>query len=176
MRTPAHDLATSRLFLSHEDVDLIQRLVDKMFGSVVVDLGAGGGTTALAVLTAPFTAHISVVYTVDKDPANLDWARMAVANVGELDRWVPVYGHSWGTFAAHPDLLLVDAGHEYNDVTRDLEQWIPRMETGDGYIWFDDYSGEYPGVTVAVNERIRSGQLLEIERAGKSIATRLRDH
>lgn len=53
MSCPAHDLADSRRLLLREDVDLIQRLaLERLPGKgVVLDLGAGSGTSALAVLS-----------------------------------------------------------------------------------------------------------------------------
>jgi hypothetical protein len=50
--------------------------------------------------------------------------------------------------------LVVDGSHRYEDVKRDIEDYLPKLKPG-GIVFFDDY-GPYhaPGVRRAVNEFI----------------------
>lgn len=73
--------------LTPEDVDLIQdavRQLAKIKDLYVVDLGAGSGTTAGAVLAA--RARNLTGVTVDIDPVNLEWSRRFVTATWEWDR------------------------------------------------------------------------------------------
>ena len=49
------------------------------------------------------------------------------------------------------DAIYIDAGHQYNDVTNDLNNYSNFVKT-DGYICGDDYKPKYPGLMKAVDE------------------------
>lgn len=172
----AHSLAASRNMLCQEDVDLIQKTVKKylMFRMIpeVIDIGAGSGTTALAVLCANGSA---VVHSVDTDKRNLDWAEEAVKQAGFHNSWAG-WNMDSAAFAEklgyEPDLILIDGDHSYEGVKRDIEAFVPRVRQG-GYIWFHDYHGpEKYGVEEAVDEAITDGRLAVVEKAGWGILTR----
>ena len=58
-------------------------------------------------------------------------------------------------------LLLVDGSHEYEDVITDIEDFVPHVLPS-GYVVFDDALGEaYPGVTRAIDERMRTREDFE---------------
>ncbi|QGU00621.1 hypothetical protein SYNTR_2027 [Candidatus Syntrophocurvum alkaliphilum] len=49
-------------------------------------------------------------------------------------------------------VLVIDGSHHYDDVSKDLNLYIPKVKN-DGYIFIDDYvSWAYPGVCRAVDE------------------------
>lgn len=163
MITPAHRLAATRMFLTHGDVDdlimLVNSVDDPAAIATIIDLGAGSGTTAIAVLDTAPKAH---VLTYDISTENLDWAQKnIVGSLGEqeLARWAGVH-NSVLEGAAHwhgskVDLLLHDASHEEEDVYNDLVAWWPHLIVG-GYVWVHDAKPmagaqeEYPGVLRAV--------------------------
>lgn len=173
---PAHALAASRRFLCAEDVDTIHMLTQALPAErevTVVDLGAGSGTTALAVFAAR-PERVRVV-TVDNDQANLDWASLAVRNVGQEHHWTPMRRDAGEPFIVDAGLLLHDAGHTEGDVERDLRAWLPRLRVGTP-IWVHDYGvhhkastmpdERYPGVARAVQRLIREGMLAQDGTAG----------
>ena len=49
------------------------------------------------------------------------------------------------------DMIFLDGSHEYEDVKRDIEKWLPCLMPG-GLICGHDYSNEYPTVKRAVTE------------------------
>lgn len=153
--TAAHQLAASRRFLTQEDVDDIQRLVEGMPKRPinVVDLGAGSGTTALAVFC--IRSKRLKVWTVDIDAQALSWAEANLKGFGYLylGRWFPklISSHKlaldWEE--GKVDLLLHDADHSEKAVYRDILAWLPHM-AANGIIWVHDYKGDYPGVARAI--------------------------
>ena len=50
------------------------------------------------------------------------------------------------------DFVFIDANHEYEDVKKDIESWLPKIKSG-GYIGGHDYNANsFPGVIKAVND------------------------
>lgn len=148
----AHKLAISRNFLLVEDVDLIQKHVSLLRRDRVVeiaDLGAGSGTTALSVLCIRSKDIRIITYDISQD--NLNWARLAVKNIGCLDVWQCECCPSW-TYPHRVDMLLIDADHSYEGVKKDLDAWLPFLEPGTP-VWAHDYlHKDYPGVKQAIDE------------------------
>lgn len=157
--TPAHRLAATRMFLTQGDVDdlieLANSIADPEAVATVIDLGAGSGTTAIAMLD---TLRRTNVITYDISEENLNWAeKNIIASLGEqeLDRWAGIHDSvldgaaKWG--ASKVDLILHDASHEEDDVYADLKAWWPHLVKG-GYIWVHDVDPmagaqeTYPGV------------------------------
>lgn len=163
--TPAHKLAASRMFLTQEDVDDIIGLVEKIHEEPVVwDLGAGSGTTTLAVFQ---TNPKATVYTVDIDAENLEWARKNVEAYNlDTSTWHGL--HMTALAAAGQrvgcDLLLHDASHDGDIVEQDLRAWIPALAKGT-MIWVHDYkempgaAESYPGVKAACDRLVKEGLL-----------------
>jgi predicted O-methyltransferase YrrM len=57
----------------------------------------------------------------------------------------------FGPWKSSVDLVLIDAGHLYEDVRADTEAAL-RMLSDDGVIVWDDYTSGWPGVVRAVDE------------------------
>ncbi|MEW5772534.1 MAG: class I SAM-dependent methyltransferase [Thermodesulfobacteriota bacterium] len=57
------------------------------------------------------------------------------------------------------DLVFVDAGHQYEEVSADLADWHPKVRPG-GWLVCDDYTAEWPGVVRAIEETRLPGQFL----------------
>lgn len=62
-------------------------------------------------------------------------------------------GDSWDARGRYdPDVVVVDAAHDYESVCRDLDAWLPKMKPN-GLIIGHDYGGKFHGVTRAFDER-----------------------
>lgn len=173
MTCPAHQLAETRRMLTADDVDLIRFAATMLAGApVVVDLGAGSGTTAAAVFAERPEA---CVFTFDVDPEAVGWAERFVGSLGDVF-WVGLVSDSAEAariFADDTvDLLMIDSSHEYEQTVAEIAAWRPRMVRR-GLVWFHDYVGEYPGVTRAVDEAVARGELEIIAQRGLGILTRV---
>lgn len=174
MTNPAYALAASRLFLSQDDVAAIEGIMHSVRHELprVIDLGAGSGTTALAVFGVNQQAG---VFTVDRELEALQWS---LANV--RPHFPDVYHATVLEDSAKAaerfsdetvDVLLHDAGHEYDDVHRDILAWWPKLKPG-AWVWIHDFSpppwgGEdYPGVSRACEALVLAGHLYEVGRPG----------
>lgn len=51
------------------------------------------------------------------------------------------------------DIVYIDGSHKYNDVLRDLKDWLPKVKK-DGFIAGHDYCKKFKGVVQAVNQTI----------------------
>ena len=51
------------------------------------------------------------------------------------------------------DMIFIDGSHEYFDFKRDLEKWIPFLDTG-GLLSGHDYDLSYPGILQALFETL----------------------
>lgn len=177
---PAHALAASRGFLCAQDVDLLHVLANKLPKKeqiIIADVGAGSGTTALAMFASRQDA---LVYTVDIDETALHWAGKAVENIGKLTQWYGIKGDAGKvpkTLNMVFDAVLHDAGHEYGDVYHDLVAWHPLLKPG-GLCWVHDFGptgdapippNSYPGVARAVEELILQGAFDMVEMRGWGI-------
>jgi tRNA A58 N-methylase Trm61 len=170
------------MFLTKEDVDDIARLVGlcKKNQPLVVDLGAGTGTTALTVLLANPRAK---VVTVDINQENLDWADLNIRGFGVLtSNWFPVLSEADKVaeqfLLGQVDILLHDADHSEQAVRMDLTSWFQILETG-AYIWVHDYyrkdlnSEEYPGVKIVCDELRKNRLVRKLKTNGIGFAARV---
>lgn len=164
--------------LGGEDIALIRELVRQIPTGqkprLVVDLGAGSGTSALAVFTAG-RDDIRVV-SVDVRREALDNTRANMEQYGFLTRWQGLQGRSdriaWSGDAMI-DLLLCDSTHDYASQADELEKWLPYVWPK-GLVWVHDYTDQsrYPGVSMAIDEAVKAGRLKKIETRGLSWAGR----
>lgn len=180
--TPAHQLAASRLFLTKEDVDDIIMLMGLLLDvdPVVVDLGAGSGTTALAVLQTNPSAFVT---SIDNLQANLHWAE---ANLMAFGIDTVNYKSILGDASKVPEeiemvhLLLHDADHSEKAVKKDLHAWLmgPGLYHG-ALLWVHDYlpmpgaEETYPGVKKVCDDLVERGFLEQIPTTGIGFAARV---
>ncbi len=155
----AYALAASRQMCCAEDltllVDVVRDLSDRPY---VVQLGAGSGTMALAVLGARDDVTL---WSYDIDQQALNWERQALKNAKVdfdpkgLRTYIQINqdsvdaGRRWGK-VKQIDLLIIDADHSYEGVKADLEVWLWHCDL----VFVHDYDGatapsQYPGVAKA---------------------------
>lgn len=172
MTTPAHELARSRLFLTVEDVDLIISLVKDLPVKfpVIADIGAGSGTTALAVMSQNSRAKLT---TIDINAENVGWTRKNVEPYYSMDRWNGIVSDSVEAAKLFDDrhfhMVMLDTSHEYEATKQEIVAWLPKLKHN-GVFWFHDYIGSQ--VDKAVDEAVKAGLLTKIAKAGLGWAGR----
>lgn len=187
MSCHAHTLAASRNMLVAEDVDLIREMVSNFKSDealLAVDLGAGAGTTALAIF-AERQVGVRVI-SVDHNPESLHWAGVAVSNIGRAGQWQGVLSYAAAEALVAQEavggvrlgLLLVDDDHSRDGVLMACRHFLPLVSEA-GAVWFHDYASaigripgvteEYPGVRQAVEEMVAAGILSIIEARGLGV-------
>lgn len=173
MTCMAHKIAESRGLLTAEDVDLIRELARQLPAPAeVVDLGVGGGTSALAVLVEARPGDVFVT-SYDIDEQNLHWAGVAMRNEGREDDWAGhlrpsldgVRDFADGTL----DLILLDTSHEYDDTVAELAAWLPKLRDGVGLMWCHDYVGDYVGCRRAIDEAVAAGAAYIVVPPGRGL-------
>lgn len=135
----------------------------------IFEIGTYDGATTLVLAR---NAPEAEIFTLDLPPVAATAARIPeeianaqegagkrFAGASEADRITQLFGDS-GTFDFSPwhgavDLVLVDAGHDYDSVAADTASAV-RMVSERGIIVWDDYDGGWPGVVQAVDEAGRS--------------------
>lgn len=166
-------------FLTVAELETLEALArDLPLNPVIVNIGAGYGTSALTFVEARPDA---LVYTIDnREPSHPDGSleneRMAFANAGLLytlnHAWYQILddsravGRGW-LFGgnAFVDLLFIDGDHEYKGCAGDIDAWVANIVNG-GVIAIHDYDKAqndprthgrlhpFPGVDKAVRERL----------------------
>ncbi len=175
MSCPAHALAASRGMLAAADVDLIRDVVAGLSpGDTIVDVGAGSGTTALAVFAERTNMHL---VSIEADVHTMNWARQAVENIGASELWDDRVEDAIEAAASFPDrhasFIILDAAHTEEAVRAELEAWLPKLAPG-GYLLVHDYDALtapsfYPGVKIAVDLFIAMDEIQRVKQQGWSI-------
>jgi predicted O-methyltransferase YrrM len=159
-------------FFSVEEAVAVQLLVKRLGqGAQVVELGTYQGKSAVAIASVlPPEGLLHCVDTFqgmvlkpgqDRPPmqdvvqANLNALARHLAAFG-VGRKVRVLVGDTSTAAKRfaeqsLDLVHIDAGHQYEDVRRDITDWYPKLKVG-GFLVFDDVEPAWPGVVQAVRE------------------------
>jgi len=124
---------------------------------IVVDIGAGSGTSTIAMLE---TREDLMVFSVDRE-TNKDEAitnehlRLQETGLDKTGRVVRIWGDSKYVglrFPIQPDILFVDGDHRTAGVVADIETWHNAVVKG-GLIFFHDYDSELWGEVKAVVDR-----------------------
>lgn len=161
-------LTSEKLSVRHDfrylDLDVIKGLKELACSlgpdPFVVNLGAGFGTSALALLESRDDLHLVTVdyHEESTEIGSLADERDSVMAAGFLDdpRYEQLQGYSAETGKSWNrglvDMVFVDASHSYEACKEDALAWLPRIEDG-GIIAFHDYWDRWNyGVIKAVDE------------------------
>jgi len=173
-------------FLQPIEIGLLDRLV-KMLPKdpLVINLGAGVGTSAMVVLEARDDVY---VVTVDKECGeNSLGGLLNEEHIIRGAKWLhrrssicsesTAAGKNWRHFKEEPwwrgrvDMVIHDAAHQYETVLTEIEAWLPLVRAK-GIIAAHDYdSPNWGGVVDAVDETLRA-KFKYIDQQGMMIAFR----
>jgi len=124
---------------------------------VIVNIGAGAGTSGLVFREACLDAELYTVDFCESGPlGSLEGERNAFRDTGLahptqiLGKSADI-GKSWNP-DKKIDLLFIDDGHHRPDVIADIEAWWPHVKIG-GIVIFHDYNAApWPDVEEVVDE------------------------
>jgi predicted O-methyltransferase YrrM len=166
----AKELSKSFGFLKLGEVELLDQLVKTLpKDPLIINLGAGVGTSAMTILEA---RDDSFVVTVDRECGEhplgglqnehhviraAKWLHRRVGICSESatagKNWWHYKEESWWRRKA--DMVIHDATHEYDPVTAEIKAWLPRVRAK-GIIMAHDYSlNDWTEVVKAVDILLR---------------------
>jgi len=154
----AYDVAARLVFMSLAEVGMLQEYALKLPpNSLIVNVGAGAGTSGLAFLQSRDDVR---VVTVDINADGYGSLRgeenaLRMAGLWESDRHRQILQDSSSTgreWSHGPvDLVFIDADHSREGALKDIEAWAPNVRPG-GYLLLHDFDNLplWPGVKQAV--------------------------
>jgi hypothetical protein len=180
----AKELGETFGFLQPVEIELLDQLIKGLpKDPLVINLGAGVGTSAMAILEARDDVY---VVTVDKECGELPLGGLLnEENIIRGAKWLhrrssicsesTAAGKNWYRFKEEPwwrrkvDMVVHDAAHDYGLVLTEIEAWLPRVRAK-GVIAVHDYdSPNWGGVVNAVDETLRA-KFKYIDQQGMMIA------
>jgi predicted O-methyltransferase YrrM len=151
----------------HETMRLYGLALDIPENGAIVEIGSyrGKSTTVLAIGAKERSAR---VYAIDPFEGVMDGhvvtghdrdhLRYALVNAGVVDSVEIITGYSLETAKTWKrpiDLLWIDGDHSYEAVKADLKAWSKHVK---GKIALHDYTQNWPGVPMAVDEFVADGK------------------
>ena len=158
-------------YLSMEELKFLIRLVKSLPDDpLVVNIGAGVGTSTMAILEARKDSFVVSVdlYAGVRPIGGLGNEYLQVKDAGMLGRrfeicsdsaragddWLKNTNNRW--WRRKVDMVFHDAAHGEETLTTEIEAWLPRVRAN-GIIAVHDYTSEYwGGVCKAVDDLLRS--------------------
>ncbi len=150
-------------YLTRDELQELKRLAQLLPDNpVVVNIGAGGGTSGLAFMESRADLQL---WTIDKTAESSPYGCLAgeqavfeSAGFWGDPRHTQIHGLSqdvgrvWDGPAV--DLVFVDGDHTYEGCKGDIDAWEPQLKPG-GLLAFHDYDRPWAGheVELAVDER-----------------------
>jgi len=170
--TRAEHLARSFGYLTVNEVGLLAKYAQLApENATVVNIGAGVGTTAMAVADVR-PDLLPTLYTIDNTLMATGHGLVNEQNAF-LEHGFPAYpvqiladAHEarvkhWADNKPI-DLLLVDDGHLEHEITRDITDWVPLVKKG-GIILFHDYGKDvWKDVKLVVDKMMTAHKQLEV--------------
>jgi len=143
----AHDVVEWTGYLFHHEVDTLAELAQSLpENPVVVNIGAGNGTSGLALLQSrPDLFLWTVEKQLESSPFGClegEWAVFDKAGLWPCERYAWIHGDSievgekWDKGAV--DLIFVDGDHSYEGCAGDIKSWLPYIKPG-GLLIVHDY-------------------------------------
>lgn len=126
------------------------------FDPVAINIGAGAGTSALALLLGhPRLLVVSVdisMKQLDSERRNLEWMALSDERHEQIHGDSAEVGRDWARGLV--DLVFIDGDHTYQQVREDIWMWLPHIVEG-GILCGHDYGWEkWPGVKQAFDEEM----------------------
>ena len=167
----AKELANNFGFLTLWEMELLDQLVKTLpKDPLIINLGAGVGTTAMTILEARDDAFVVTIdERCDEHPlGGLENERHIIRAAKWLHRRAGVCsesataGKNWWSYKEESwwrrkvDMIIHDAAHERVPITAEIKAWLPRVRAK-GIIVAHDYSSkDWGDVVTAVDELLRS--------------------
>jgi predicted O-methyltransferase YrrM len=179
--TTAEDVQRSFHYLYPQELPALKMLVLQLPPQpLVINIGAGAGTSGLAIMESREDAWLATIDIQDASSPYgcLEGERQVMTAAGYGDmfgfRWFQVHADSkevgrnyrfwFANVQKMPNMVFIDGDHSYEGCKGDIEAWLPHIAPG-GIIAVHDYLKEnlqadpngphpmpWPGVDSAVNE------------------------
>lgn len=180
MTCQAHEVVDARGLVTHDDVDFIIKIVQDLPAPMlrIVDIGAGGGTTALAALIGAFPRPTQMI-SIDTNDLNLIETHTQTRHYREVSghafTWDKIFANSIravaeveGTF----DFIMLDTSHELEETLGELAAWLPKLGP-QGMFWAHDYSApSFPGCKQAIDSLAKLGLIQILSEKGLGVCFR----
>lgn len=175
----AYALQKSFGFLYYEEVGFLAELADMLpLAPIIINIGAGVGTSALTFLEA---RHDATVITIDiqkkaRGEGGLENEENALkqADLYQTDRYKQIHGDSkeiGATWNGKVDMVFVDGEHSYENCLGDIKVWLPHIKEN-GILAVHDYAPPWPQVRQAVDESL-VGKYEHVKTVASIIAFRI---
>lgn len=133
-------------YMTHAEIDFLKSLAYGLPPDpLVVNIGAGGGTSGLAFMECrPDLRLVTIDITLESSPLGCLEAEQTVlkeAGLYDTSRWYQIHGDSVevGINWDQPvDMVFVDGNHSYEGCTGDILNWMQHLRPG-GVIAVHDY-------------------------------------
>jgi predicted O-methyltransferase YrrM len=172
--TTSYEVGAKTGLLGVKEIELIKKLVNELRPyPTIVNIGAGSGTSALAMLEE---RDDLLIWSIDNEfPTTHRYTPGEKQNLIDAGFWesgsvIQVWGESqlvglkWNIWF---DMIFVDGNHKYEPVKRDIELWMPWLKPG-GYALFHDYGTKQQkpksGVKDAVDELLSDWEFVDYQR------------
>jgi predicted O-methyltransferase YrrM len=150
--------------LTLDEVNYLKQLVDCVdAGGRVLNVGAGAGTSALAMAE---DRPDLIIVSVDIDRDNQASERRVFAEAGINNRLIQLAGDSRSVAAVYADepfdLVFIDDGHLEPEIAGDIAGWFPHVKMC-GIMAFHDYTSKHwPDVKKVVDAMLAGQERLEL--------------
>lgn len=139
------------------DFELLRKCLDATDTRWVVMIGSGLGVLSAVVMEYSKAS----LFSIDIDPNNKERENLKSVGLHDSLRLEQFVGES-SHVGRHAytlelvDIIVVDGGHDYEQVKADIEAWTQHLRPG-GILFFHDYKAtdapmQHPGVGQAVDE------------------------
>lgn len=157
MTRTAKELSDWQGYLTHGEIDLLQEIARQLPPNpLIVNIGAGAGTSAIAMLEARKDALIFSIdiLTNESEVTTNEHLRLAEIDTEDAKRVIRVWGDSkvvGQVWRWQCDMIFVDGDHEEAGIKGDLAAWKKHVKYG-GWMVFHDYtSPKWPHVKAVID-------------------------
>lgn len=135
-------------YLFEEEVEALKDLADSLpTGSKVLQIGAGAGTSSLAILESPNSIFLTTIDIQQEDSPfgclDAEWDVSYKANLSNM--LIQIHGDSKSIIPLMDreyNMAFIDGDHSYEGCKADIENCIEYALTGGGILAIHDYRKE----------------------------------